>query len=126
VVQERRSLDAHGGYRVRIRGAGHHNFTDYALFSPIRRITDAGDIDPLRCMKIINAYTLAFFDKYLKQKKEPLLEGPSPYPEAQFEHAPPPEPLAAGEAPAASFDRGPKTPNRQGTNSGDAVRRPGT
>lgn len=125
VVQERKSLEAHGGYRVRIHGAGHHNFTDYALFSPIRRITDAGDIDPLRGMKIINAYTLAFFDKYLKQKKAPLLEEPSPYPEAQFEHALPPEPLAAGETPEKSVNRVPKTANREGTTGGNSARAPG-
>lgn len=39
-----------------------------------------------RMLKIINAYTLSFFDKYLKNKEEHLLDGSSrDYPEAQLE-----------------------------------------
>lgn len=34
--------------------------------------------------RIMNDYILAFFDKHLRGKKAPLLDGPSPYPEVVF------------------------------------------
>jgi hypothetical protein len=51
------------------------------LFYP----TPAGKLDPRRAHEIINAYTLAFFDKYLKgQDSELLKTSPSPYSEVTF------------------------------------------
>jgi hypothetical protein len=32
----------------------------------------------------MDAYTLAFFQKFLKGMSEPLLDGPTPYPEVTF------------------------------------------
>jgi len=73
-------------YGVIVRGTTHFNFTDLFLVSPVLRFTKAfGSIDGVRMIKIINDYTLAFFDKYLKGKTSPLLDGPSPdYPEVKF------------------------------------------
>ncbi len=45
-----------------------------------------GPIDANRGAKIIDDYTLAFFDKYLNYQNSPLLNGPaSNYPEVQFD-----------------------------------------
>ena len=45
-----------------------------------------GPIDGYRMVKIINDYTLAFFDKHLKGEMSPLLDGPSPdYPDVEFQ-----------------------------------------
>jgi predicted dienelactone hydrolase len=78
-------------YGVTIRGTMHFDFTDLFLYSPVLKFTKAfGPIDGYRMVKIINDYTLAFFDKHLKGEKSPLLDGPSPdYPEVEFQlHVP--------------------------------------
>jgi hypothetical protein len=82
-------------YRVTVRGAAHINFGDTALWSPLRRYADllpgyslssSGPIDPLRMIKIENAYLLAFFDRHLKNEDASLLEGPSPdFPEVGYQ-----------------------------------------
>jgi hypothetical protein len=43
-----------------------------------------GYIDPTRALTIIDAYTLAFFQTYLKGMSSPLLAGPTPYGEVAF------------------------------------------
>lgn len=86
---------ANWAYRVTVRGASHVNFGDVALWSPARKyaylFTDYdmysfGDIDPLRMIKIENAYLLAFFDRHLQDEDASLLEGPSPdFPEVGYQ-----------------------------------------
>jgi hypothetical protein len=76
------------GYAVQIAGTQHMTFSDLALLTdkfvgPFDPGT-IGTIDPVRALAIMNAYTLAFFERYLKGKAEPLLDGPSPYPEVTF------------------------------------------
>ena len=67
-------------YVVTVRGTKHFNFTDLYLYSPVLKYTKAfGPIDGSRMVKIINSYTLAFFDEYFKGGKSHLLDGPSPY-----------------------------------------------
>jgi predicted dienelactone hydrolase len=79
------SLATYGGYELTLQGAHHVNFSDFPLFCRSRRLTGAGPIDVYRAMRIINAYTVAFFTRYLKGTEQPLLNGPSPgYPEARF------------------------------------------
>jgi hypothetical protein len=51
---------------VLIKGTLHNNFTDGSLYSPLKQATDAGPIDPVYAHHIINSFTVAFFDKYLK------------------------------------------------------------
>jgi dienelactone hydrolase len=86
-----RSLAQYGGYYLRIRGAAHSNFSDRPLYSPLKRLTDAGPIDIRTCIKIVNAYTLAFFEQHLNQAAQPLLnETNSEYPEAVFRCQPVP------------------------------------
>jgi hypothetical protein len=73
-------------YALVFGGAGHSNFTDLPLISPmLAQSLGVGTIDPARCIRIVNAYTLAFFDGYLKGLAAPLLDGPSSdYPEVIF------------------------------------------
>jgi pimeloyl-ACP methyl ester carboxylesterase len=74
-----------GGYRLYISGTSHWNFSDRALYSPLRTWTGAGPIPPRRACEIISQYTLAFFSHTLNGTLEPLLEGtPREYPEVQF------------------------------------------
>jgi len=82
-------------YSATVRGAKHFDFAaDVALYSPVLKFIKAfgpidkpfGSIDGYRMIKIINDYTLAFFDKHLKGEISPLLDGPSPdYPDVEFQ-----------------------------------------
>jgi dienelactone hydrolase len=74
-----------GGYELTIRKSLHMNYSDRPLFSPIKRLTGAGKINPRRALEIADAYILAFFDQTLNQQRGNLLDGPSgPFPEAIF------------------------------------------
>jgi predicted dienelactone hydrolase len=72
-------------YDISVKGARHFNFTDLPLrmlpaVRPLFRLAHLiGPIDPARGEEIANAYLVAFFDRYLKNIKNPgLLNGPSP------------------------------------------------
>jgi dienelactone hydrolase len=73
-------------YGLVFEGAGHANFTDLPLISHLlANVLGVGPINPSRCIRIVNTYTLAFFDGYLKGQDTPLLDGPSSdYPEVIF------------------------------------------
>ncbi len=82
-----RTLQHFGGYMLTIRGSRHFDFADRSLYSPIRRLTDAGTISPERAHEIVEAYTLQFFSHYLLGKSVSLLAtNHSPYKEVQFEN----------------------------------------
>jgi len=74
-------------YGVIVRGTTHFDFTDLHLYSPALKFTKVfGLIDGRHMVKIINSYTLAFFNEYLKGEMSPLLDGLSPnYPEVTIE-----------------------------------------
>jgi len=88
--QRERWLRQHGGYNLTIRAATHANFSDAPLKSRINN--GGGKISTDRAMKIINAYTVAFFDRELKGRPSPLLErqSGSPFPEVTFDRYPQP------------------------------------
>lgn len=73
-------------YEIMVRGSAHLNFTDFYLISPLLKWLGAvGTINGERMQQIVNAYTLAFFNKHLKGANAHLLDGPSPeYPEVRF------------------------------------------
>jgi hypothetical protein len=76
------------GYFVQVPGMFHIDFTDLDLLSPIFPIPGIidGPIGSQRAHEIINAYSLAFFDKHLKGEPEALLDGPASHdPEVIFE-----------------------------------------
>lgn len=72
-------------YDVKLARTEHGNFSDLVLFYPRK----SSDLDPKRGHEIINAYTLAFFDRYLKGKPSDLLtETTSRFSEATFRASP--------------------------------------
>ena len=73
------------GYLV--RGMFHLNLTDLPLVLPLAsRLGLTGPIDAQRAHRIINAYSLAFFDRHLKGQPAALLNGPAAqYPEVALE-----------------------------------------
>ena len=75
------------GYFVQAPGMFHIDFTDLSSLSPLfPAIGFSGPIGSQRAHDIVNAYSVAFFDKHLNGKPTPLLEGPAPqYPEVIFE-----------------------------------------
>lgn len=88
-----RTLIESGGYMLSIRGASHFNYADRGLYSPIRKLTEAGPIKPERVHTIANRYTLAFFSEVLNGVRQPILhQAGSPYAEVTFEEWKAPQP----------------------------------
>lgn len=75
------------GYFVRVPGMFHANLMDIPYWSPLFSwMGVTGPIDGQRSHNIINAYSLAFFDKYLKGRSSPMLDrSAEQYPEVLFE-----------------------------------------
>lgn len=75
------------GYFVRVPGMFHANLMDIPYWSPLFPFMGVtGPIDGQRSHDIINAYSLAFFDQYLKGRSSPLLDhSAEQYPEVLFE-----------------------------------------
>jgi dienelactone hydrolase len=73
-------------YELTITGMGHNNFTDIPLLSPLTTpLGLTGSINSNTGLNIVNDYSLAFFDKHLRDEKQPLLQNDhSPPPEVQF------------------------------------------
>ena len=59
-------------YDVKIAGTNHGSFSDLVLFLP----GSSPGIEPARGHEVINALTVAFFDRYLKGAEAPLLDDP--------------------------------------------------
>ena len=74
-------------YFVRVRRTFHLNFTDASNWTPLAsHLNLTGSIDGQRAHDIINAYSLAFFERHLMGREAKLLDGPSEqYPEVLFE-----------------------------------------
>ena len=76
-----RSRSTADWYSVTIAGTNHGNFSDLTLFYR----PNENQIDPKRAHRIINAYTLAFFDQYLRGKDSDLLRrAPASFPEVSL------------------------------------------
>ena len=66
------------GYFVRLPGAFHGNFTDASHWTPLAPLLGlTGPIGEQRAHDIINAYSLAFFDRHLLGRPATLLDGPA-------------------------------------------------
>lgn len=74
------------GYIFTINGFQHYDFTDAPLVSPLFKLVGiTGQVDALRSLRIVNEYSLAIFDRYLKNIDSQLLKGASAkYPEIGF------------------------------------------
>ena len=98
------------GYFVQVPGMFHINLTDIPHWSPVLRwLRVIGPIDAQRAHGIVNAHSLAFFNRHLLGRAEVLLDGPvSQYPEVIFDarqprpprHQPLPPPTAPAAPPA--------------------------
>ena len=72
-------------YEVTLAKTQHGHFSDFMLAIP----PNPEELDFHRGYKIIVAYTLAFFDKYLRGQDSDLLKAPSAdYPEVTFSKKP--------------------------------------
>ena len=73
-------------YFVQVAGMFHVNLTDVPFWSPLMPwLGITGPIDAQRAHSIVNAYSLAFFNRHLLSRSEPLLEGlAQQYPEVVF------------------------------------------
>ena len=69
-----------------IAGTGHYDYSDLPLLSPLltRLVGAKGPINGRLVARIINEYTLAFFDTYLRERPLGVLNGESPYEEVEF------------------------------------------
>jgi hypothetical protein len=73
-----------GGWWLTLRGASHMNFCDSPLYSPWRRLTNAGSIRRERAMEIVNAFVVSFFQTQLNGKEDGALDALlSRYPEVE-------------------------------------------
>ncbi|MEJ2749165.1 MAG: hypothetical protein P8183_14855 [Anaerolineae bacterium] len=75
-------------YLLTVAGAAHYDFTDLPLFSPLTPQLGLSSNIPSRYMAtLLNDYTLAFFNRYLRGKNSRLLVGDTAvYPEVTFHH----------------------------------------
>jgi predicted dienelactone hydrolase len=73
-------------YAMTVKGSTHMDYSDNPYVLPIsKRMGMSGKVPAKRMAQIVNSYLLSFFDKHLKGKPAPLLDGPSPdYPEVIF------------------------------------------
>jgi len=73
-------------YQMKIKGARHTSFGDPCLWSKLIELSeDKPTIACERMVEIQNVYTLAFFDRYLKGRTSPFLNGTSSdFPDAIF------------------------------------------
>ena len=73
-------------YMITIEGTAHYDFTDLPAFSPLAPALGLkGPLNGDRVLEIINRYSLAFFDQYLRGNNSVLLAGSSEkYPEVEF------------------------------------------
>jgi Platelet-activating factor acetylhydrolase, isoform II len=65
-----------GVYLVTVKGAMHNSFSDMPFIAPERYSNI--EINAERALTITNAYLLAFFDRYLGGRPQPLLKGNAP------------------------------------------------
>lgn len=73
-------------YSLCIKDSGHLNFTDLPRISPfLSGMLGIGTADSYKCIKIVNDYSLAFFDRHLKGQASPLLDDATLYSEVVFE-----------------------------------------
>jgi predicted dienelactone hydrolase len=68
------SLKHFGGYHLTILGSHHGNYSDLVLFKRVPAFRGPRPLDPYLVFEIINAYSLAFFDRYIRNRPAPLLE----------------------------------------------------
>ena len=82
----RRSVETYGAYWMIVQNTLHMDFSDSPFYSPLRTAIPGVSFDPTKRALILRKYTVAFFNKYLKGIREPLLDGPTnEFPEVRLE-----------------------------------------
>ncbi|MCC3372428.1 dienelactone hydrolase family protein [Cohnella sp. REN36] len=77
-----RNTLAGGGLSLMIPGSKHASYSDLSLFSPLLGL---GGANPRRDHRIVNEFSVAFFDRYLKGKNDSALQDlAAKYPEVNF------------------------------------------
>jgi predicted dienelactone hydrolase len=77
-----RSVDA-DTYILIVPESDHYDYTDFTLLH--RQHLMIGTVDGRQMLRIVNAYTLAFFDRYLKGEESDILTGATrPFPEVHY------------------------------------------
>ena len=78
-------------YSLTLDGAGHMDFSDLAIWKAqidapaFREANDLGPIDSAEALATVRAYVNAFFERHLRDRPAPLLDGPSAaYPAMRF------------------------------------------
>ena len=89
-VGDERALFEHSradAYFLTMNTMYHVNWTDAPILTPVMSwLGLTGPIDPYRGFDATNAYTVAFFDRYLKGQRSPLLDAStSDWPEVKVE-----------------------------------------
>lgn len=74
-------------YHLKLAGVLHADFGDYPLLTPLSGLLyERGSLNGERTLQVVDAYILAFFNRYLKNQPSPLLDAPSrDFPEVHFE-----------------------------------------
>lgn len=73
---------AGGGLSILIPGSKHASYSDLAIFSPLLGL---GGADPRRDHRIVNEFSVAYFDRYLKGKDDSALQAlAAKYPKVKF------------------------------------------
>ncbi|WP_152396622.1 alpha/beta hydrolase family protein [Paenibacillus guangzhouensis] len=81
-IQKSGNALAGGGLSLLIPGSKHASYSDLALFSPLLGLNGP---NPRRDHRIVNEFSVAFFDRYLKGKDDSALRGlAAKYPEVNF------------------------------------------
>ncbi|MET7332119.1 hypothetical protein [Nonomuraea sp. NPDC005650] len=63
----------------------HSSFTDLSILQRAAGMSSPDALSPQRSLELTRAYVGAFFDRHLKGRRQPLLDGPSPAgPEVAF------------------------------------------
>jgi hypothetical protein len=75
------------GYYVQVPGMFHLDMTDAPLLAPLVRWPGlSGPLGGERIHRIVNAYSVAFFERHLLGRRAPLLDGSSDaFPEVELE-----------------------------------------
>lgn len=83
-----RMFDAsEAGYRLTVAGSKHNSFSDLPFIAPlIPAFASGGDISPDRVWEISTQYALAFFNRYLKDAREPFPDFPETLLEVASHH----------------------------------------
>ncbi|MFD3445411.1 alpha/beta hydrolase family protein [Microbacteriaceae bacterium 4G12] len=82
-AQRKTNALANGGYSLTIKNTKHYSYSDFYLYSPLLQWMDG--INPRPVHRMINNFTVAFFDQYLKDKNSLLDDYIKKYPEVSLE-----------------------------------------